>query len=98
MHSIFSRFRPRAAFALAALTLSLAGCASSGGGKPAVAWSQARQLVLVTTSDWNTTTGELRRFERDGAQWRQIGETAPVSVGRAGTAWGIGLHPSQNDG
>src|SRR5690606_38173155 len=81
------------------LTTMLAACAHAPAATTAAAaWSDSRQMVLVTTVDWNATTGELRRFERDGAHWREVGEAAPISVGRTGTAWGIGLHPARADG
>ncbi|GAB3102580.1 L,D-transpeptidase family protein [Lysobacter terrae] len=84
-------------FALAVFALSLAACASAP--RSALPWSNARQLIVVTTADWNVDRGELRRFEKpSGARWREVGSAAPVMVGRAGTAWGIGLHPAQASG
>ena len=64
----------------------------------AAQWAEADQLVLVTTADWDATGGELRRFERAGDGWRQVGDAAPITVGRTGTAWGIGLHAARSDG
>jgi L,D-peptidoglycan transpeptidase YkuD (ErfK/YbiS/YcfS/YnhG family) len=62
---------------------------------PGSAWAGARQLVLVTTEDWNASRGTLRVYERAAAgDWR--GQDAfPVTIGRNGSAWGIGLHPDQ---
>jgi L,D-peptidoglycan transpeptidase YkuD (ErfK/YbiS/YcfS/YnhG family) len=59
----------------------------------AMRWSQSRQMVVVTTPDWDATKGELHRFERneDGA-WQAAGATLPVVIGRTGAAWGTGLH------
>src|SRR5690606_30285979 len=34
----------------------------------------------------------------DGDAWREQGEAAPASIGRSGSAWGIGLHPAQTGG
>ncbi|MBU8976194.1 L,D-transpeptidase family protein [Lysobacter sp. MMG2] len=83
---------------LAALSfLALAGCASVAP-TPTTPWDDARQLVMVTTADWNATTGTLRRYEREGEQWREVGEATPITVGRSGAAWGIGLNPAQSDG
>jgi D-alanyl-D-alanine dipeptidase len=49
----------------------------------------SQQLVVVTTPEWNATTGTLRRFERDGAQnWRPVASAIPVVIGRTGLAWG----------
>lgn len=86
-------------FTLAVVVL-VAGCASRVGPRPdAIAWDDARQMVLVTTAGWDAGTGTLRTFERDGAgAWRERGEAAPVSVGRGGAAWGLGLHPAQAAG
>ena len=54
----------------------------------------SRQLVLVTTDGWAATDGTLRRYERDGAGWRAVGELVSVVVGRGGLGWGRGLHPA----
>jgi len=84
--------------AIASLAL-LAACAGISS-KPAATtpWDDARQLVLVTTSDWNATTGTLRHYERDGGAWREVGEATPITVGRSGSAWGIGLNAAQSEG
>lgn len=49
----------------------------------------ARQLVLVTTPSWDSTSGTLRRFERDAAHrpWRAVGAPVAIVVGRTGLAW-----------
>ena len=79
--------------------LILAACAHTPASKPEAAhWANARQLVLVTTADWDAPTGMLRYFERAGDGWRQVGDAAPITVGRTGTAWGIGLHAARSDG
>lgn len=85
------------------LLLSLAAataCAhrAPGAAGEAVHWANAGQLVLVTTADWNAPTGTLRYYEREGAVWRQVGKGFDVTVGRNGTAWGIGLHAPRSDG
>src|SRR3546814_17702258 len=76
-----------------------AGCATVGPNADATAWNDARQLVLVTTADWEATTGTLRTFDRgDDGAWHEAGKAAPVSIGRGGSGWGIGLHPAQTGG
>ena len=88
----------RAAFPL--LALLLAACVhqpATSAGETA-RWSGAGQLVLVTSADWNATDGELRRFERDGNGWTQVGDTVSISLGRTGSAWGIGLNNARDDG
>jgi L,D-peptidoglycan transpeptidase YkuD (ErfK/YbiS/YcfS/YnhG family) len=89
-----------AGFALAAVLA--AGCAHKPvAGEDAARWSDARQLVLVILPDWDSTQGTLRRYQRTtGGDWRAEDEAQPVVVGRAGAAWGLGLHdiPPGNDG
>jgi D-alanyl-D-alanine dipeptidase len=53
----------------------------------------SRQLVVVTTPGWDSTTGMLHRFERarEGEAWRAVGTPTPIVVGRTGLAWGIGF-------
>ena len=82
---------------LLGLALSvLAGCAHRGDATgEAARWQQSRQLVLVTTPDWNSNHGTLRTYERIAGEWRQVDAAAPVRIGRAGAAWGLGLHPAQ---
>jgi L,D-peptidoglycan transpeptidase YkuD (ErfK/YbiS/YcfS/YnhG family) len=50
----------------------------------------ARQLLLVVTPTWDTTSGVMRRFVRENAHapWRRAGATIPVVVGSSGLAWG----------
>jgi D-alanyl-D-alanine dipeptidase len=51
--------------------------------------SSALQLVVVTTPAWDSTSGTLRRYERDqpGAAWRPVGASIPIVVGQTGLAW-----------
>jgi L,D-peptidoglycan transpeptidase YkuD (ErfK/YbiS/YcfS/YnhG family) len=97
MSTPYFRFR---SLLLVACMLTLAGCAGVQPPVESRGWADAEQLVVVVTADWNAPNGELRRYERaDGsAAWHEVGEAAPVTVGRAGSAWGIGLHPAQPSG
>jgi L,D-peptidoglycan transpeptidase YkuD (ErfK/YbiS/YcfS/YnhG family) len=72
--------------------LGLVAC-FGGAPKGAVPVPGSRQLVVVTTSDWNATTGWLRQYERVAGHpaWRPVGDSVPVVVGRAGLAWGRGV-------
>lgn len=82
------------------LLVTLSACATyvPGGGSEARHWADARQLVLVTTPDWGSAGGELRRFERNGSAWREVGAAVPIAVGRTGLAWGLGLNAPRTDG
>ncbi|HEY5802637.1 MAG TPA: L,D-transpeptidase family protein [Lysobacter sp.] len=78
----------------------VAGCAGmttrpTSAGQATPAWDDAQQMIVVTTADWDANTGTLQRFERDGGHWRPLGEAAPITVGRSGSAWGVGVHPAQ---
>ena len=91
-------FRSWSRFALALAAVSLAACASAP--RTGLPWSNAQQLIVVTTANWDADHGRLRRFEKapGESQWHEAGSVAPVMVGRAGSAWGIGLHPAQRSG
>ncbi|MFN0277635.1 MAG: L,D-transpeptidase [Pyrinomonadaceae bacterium] len=47
------------------------------------------QAVVVTTKDWDTVTATATLFERKNikSDWKQVGESFPVVVGRSGLAW-----------
>jgi zinc D-Ala-D-Ala dipeptidase len=45
------------------------------------------KLITVVTDGWSATTGELRRWERDGKTWRAVGDAVPVVVGKGGMKW-----------
>ncbi len=80
--------------AVAASALALAACARMSVPVPSPSGpgdsGRARQLVVVTTPDWSSTTGTLRRYTRElpGGAWTQVGATVPIVVGRTGLAWG----------
>jgi L,D-peptidoglycan transpeptidase YkuD (ErfK/YbiS/YcfS/YnhG family) len=81
---------------LAILLATLSACAPSSVMRtPASAWSDAHQLVLVITPDWNDTHGTLHSFSRADHGWQPAAPPFPVVIGRAGAAWGLGLHPAQ---
>lgn len=87
------------AFGLAALMAC--GANACATGQPAAAphaWRDARQLVLVVTDGWDATTGTLQRFELRDGRWQAASTPSPISVGRNGAAWGLGLHPAQSGG
>lgn len=87
------------AFGLAALMAC--GANACATGQPASApqtWRDARQLVLVVTDGWDATTGTLQRFELRDGRWQAASMPSPISVGRNGAAWGLGLHPAQSGG
>jgi zinc D-Ala-D-Ala dipeptidase len=54
----------------------------------------SRQMIVVTTTGWDSIAGTLYRFARGSATegWRPIGAPVAVVVGRTGLAWGAGLY------
>lgn len=54
----------------------------------------ARQLLVVTTADWDASKGTLARYERANgdAAWAPSGSPLPVVIGKNGLGWGRGLH------
>lgn len=56
------------------------------------------QLIVVITSDWDTPAGSLQRFERIDGRWESVARPFPVSIGKNGSAWGLGLHEPQTGG
>lgn len=97
MIRVFRSFLSCSGWLLASL---LAGCASSPASRPdeAAAWRGARQLVLVVTDDWDADHGRLRAYAREGGGWRPVADAVPVTIGRAGAAWGVGLQAPRTDG
>jgi zinc D-Ala-D-Ala dipeptidase len=55
--------------------------------------ADARQLVVVITPAWDSTSGTLRRYSRDasGGAWRPVGAEVPIVVGQTGLAWDAAL-------
>ena len=53
--------------------------------------AQTRQMIVVTTPNWDAVDGALQRYERRRrGRWRRVGESVAVVVGRTGLAWGRG--------
>ncbi|MFL5574793.1 MAG: L,D-transpeptidase [Gemmatimonadaceae bacterium] len=79
--------------ALATAVVACAGRTATHGAAPPRPPDGARQLVVVTTPGWDSTSGTLRRFTRDRASdpWRADGPTVAVVVGRSGLARADGL-------
>ena len=52
-------------------------------------FAESLQVLVVTTKDWNATSGMARTFERktQKSKWTAVGEEFPIVVGRSGLAW-----------
>ncbi len=53
--------------------------------------SSVQQLIVSIASGWDSTSGRLQLFERDGQGWKPAAPAWPVLYGRSGLAWGRGL-------
>ena len=53
----------------------------------------SKQLVVVTTKDFPSTSGTLRRFEMAHGKWTEVGDPIAVQVGKSGLGWGRGRFP-----
>ncbi|HKB16794.1 MAG TPA: hypothetical protein VKF62_12065, partial [Planctomycetota bacterium] len=73
---------------VAFLTASFLSCAREPAGGLRIP-DEALQVLLVRTPDWTASDGILRRYERDtpAGSWRRVGDSRPVTVGRAGLGW-----------
>ena len=76
---------------------ALGGCharpsVESGLSTSAAPLDERTQLVTVVTGDWDSFRATLRRYERDGEEWRPVGVAVEAVIGRAGYGWGRGLH------
>lgn len=64
--------------------------------------TQTPEAIVGIVDDWNATKATLTRYKRDGRAWTKVGESWPAVVGKAGTAWGYGMHangaPGNHDG
>ena len=80
---------------LFALALAAAALAAPAAAAP-LPWADARQLILVVTPDWDADAGALTTWQREDGAWKIAAPAAPVTIGRAGAAWGLGLHPAQD--
>lgn len=57
------------------------------------------QVIVVVTNGWDDPHGQLQAWQRSGdGDWQAQGEAFAVTVGRSGSAWGVGRHPEQTEG
>lgn len=86
------------------LLLALVACSGRGEPKPDLEpaphpersgprlLDDAPQVIVGIADDWDSTSATLTRYERKNGSWVAIGDPIPAALGRAGQAWGRGLH------
>lgn len=52
--------------------------------------SSAQQVVVSIAPTWDSQSGKLQCFERDGRRWRAVARPVRVLYGKNGLAWGRG--------
>src|SRR5262249_24762725 len=65
------------------LLFALSGLAHAGESSPL---SASTQLVIVTTADWGSVSGQAQLFEKHSPRdhWRRVGDPFEIVVGGAG--------------
>lgn len=53
---------------------------------------ETRELVVVTTADWEATAATMSRWRRGPDGWQRVGAPWSAVVGRTGLGWGRGVH------
>ena len=58
--------------------------------------AESRQMLLSVSASWDQTRAILQPYARTAknAPWAPVGAPIEASLGRAGLAWGRGLHPN----
>lgn len=54
--------------------------------------AQSTELIVVTSTGWNSSQATLRRYQRANAHkpWKEVGGPIAVMIGKNGLAWGKG--------
>jgi len=75
------------------LLVAFCACYVRPSVQPRAEIDVSRQLVVVVTPSWTSTTGMMTRFERaaGGSAWSRVESAVPIVVGRTGLAWGVGF-------
>ncbi len=72
------------------LLYTLAAVLGTSWAKGAELPSDVQQLILSIGPTWNSDSGQLQLFERDGRHWKVIGSPWRVLYGKSGLVWGRG--------
>jgi len=59
--------------------------------------TDTKQIIIVTTENWDTSEGRLKRYEKIDNKWAKVGKELSIILGRNGLGWGVGLHTIPKD-
>jgi L,D-peptidoglycan transpeptidase YkuD (ErfK/YbiS/YcfS/YnhG family) len=53
--------------------------------------SHSKQLIIISTTNWNSVSGQMQRFARDSTKhsWKAVGKPVPIVVGKQGMGWDL---------
>lgn len=54
---------------------------------------QSTQCLVGIADGWDSSRVSLALYQKKNGTWRQVGESWAGRLGKAGLAWGLGLHP-----
>lgn len=79
--------------AAAAIAIAAPASGEPASGEPAgVIPPETTQLITGVIADWRSTAVTLRRWKRTNGAWVADGDAWQGVIGKAGAAWGRGLH------
>lgn len=81
-----------------AMAVALAAGSNAFGATTELPWHASRQLVVVTIDGWSSNHGTLRTYTRGKGGWVAAGLSAPVTIGKTGAGWGLGMNAPQQGG
>lgn len=79
-------------------TALLVGLLACSHAQADVIPADATSLLVATTEDWASTKATLQLWRRSASGWSREGAPWGAVIGKAGAAWGLGLHPSGEPG
>jgi hypothetical protein len=93
-----STLRQRTSLPFVLCLLMLIFLATRIEGRAAGLDSSIQQLIVGVAPSWDSTAGKVQLFERDGKDWKAVGQPWPVLYGPKGLAWGRGTYGTNEPG
>lgn len=58
---------------------------------------QNQQAIVGITSSWSSSHAKLSLYEKKNGTWVKVSGPFKTRLGRTGSAWGLGIHPTPKD-